>query len=119
MTLVSLSVALFTLRGIAVLAGASWPGRTGVRVASVVVDTLLLSAGVGLWLLLDLNPTVQTWLGAKLALLVVYVAFGTLALKRAAPRPIRLAFFCAALATVGLMVGIALAHDPRGWFAPA
>ena len=73
------------------------------------------------WLLgfrtLGLHPLQQTWLGLKLALLVVYIVLGSFALKRGRTRGQRLVFFIAALAVVLGMVGIALARHPAGWWA--
>ena len=47
MGLAAVSVLGFALRGLAVLACARWPMKAGVRHASVVVDSLLLAAGLG------------------------------------------------------------------------
>jgi uncharacterized membrane protein SirB2 len=77
----------------------------------------LLTAGVGLWMLLAYHPLQQTWLGVKLVLLVFYIVLGSFALKRGRTRVQRLLFFAAALAVVLLMVGIALARHPAGWWA--
>jgi len=55
------------------------------------------------------------WLTLKLALLVVYVAAGTMALKRARTPRARTLFFIAALAVYAIMLGIARAHHPLGW----
>jgi uncharacterized membrane protein SirB2 len=74
-----------------------------------VIDTLLLAAGVTLWALLSLQPLRDAWLGTKLALLVLYVALGTLALKRR-----RAGAYAAALACYLLMVSVALAHHTLG-----
>lgn len=115
--LVGLSVSLFAARGVGVLAGAAWPLRALPRVGNVAIDTLLLTTGALLWAMLGLNPLQQTWLGVKLGLLFVYIALGSLALKRARTPGGRLVAFVAALATVAFMASIALAHDPRGWFA--
>ena len=116
LALVGGSGALFACRGAAVLAHRAWPMKTPWRVASVAVDTALLAAGATLWALLGLNPLGNdAWLGTKLLLLVVYVALGTLALKRAqAPA------YAAAITTYVFMVSVALARHPlgalRGWF---
>jgi uncharacterized membrane protein SirB2 len=116
-SLVAISVGLFAARGVGVLAGALWPMHALPRVGSVAIDTLLLTTGALLWAMLGLHPLQQTWLGVKLALLLVYIVLGSVALKRARTPVGRIAAFAAALATVAFMAGIALAHDPRGWFA--
>ena len=107
--LVVASGALFALRGAAVLAGRAWPMRKALRVLSVVIDSSLLAAGVTLWVLLSLQPLRDAWLGSKLALLVLYVVLGTVALKRG-----RAWAYAAALTCYLFMVSIALAHHPLG-----
>jgi uncharacterized membrane protein SirB2 len=115
--LVLASVSLFAARGIGVLALQSWPMRAAWRRASVLIDVGLLSAGVTLWALLQFHPLHDPWLGAKLVLLLVYIALGSLALKRAPTRAAKAGFFLAALACVAFMVSIALRHHPLGWWA--
>lgn len=114
MTAVAFSLALFAARGAAVLAGRSWPMRRTPRVASVLIDTVLLGCGIALWTALGLNPLRETWLGAKLVLLLAYVGLGSYALKRAPTRRARAGFYVAALLCVAFMVSIALAHHPAG-----
>jgi len=111
---VTASGTLFALRTFATLGGARWPLALPARAASWVVDTGLLSAGAMLWATLRINPLQQTWLGAKLVLLLVYIGLGTMALRRARTPATRLAWTLAALGCFGWMVATALAHDPRG-----
>lgn len=114
MMLVALSGALFVARGAGVLAGRGWPMHRLARRASVLIDTLLLSAGVAMWLLASWHPLRNPWLGTKLGLLLLYIVLGSLALKRA-PRPRqRAVFFVAALAVYGFMATVAVAHHPLG-----
>lgn len=114
--LVALSGALFAARGIGMVAGARWPMRRAPRIASVAIDTLLLTAGGTLWVLLQLNPLRERWFGAKLTLLVLYVLLGSLTLKRARTPVTRALFLLAALAVFATMIGIALAHDAAGFW---
>ncbi len=95
----------------------AWPMGPFWRYLSVAIDVSLLVAGVSLWALLDYSLQQQTWLGVKLALLVFYILLGSFALKRGRTRAQRLVFFIAALAVVLIMVGIALARHPAGWWA--
>lgn len=117
-TLAATSVSVFAVRGAAVLAGQRWPMSRPLRVASVVVDTLLLSAGGGLWSLLALNPMRDAWLGTKLLLLLAYIGLGTMALKRSRTPWGRAAAYAAALAVAAAMASIALAHHPLGFLHP-
>lgn len=111
-TLAALSVALFTARGLGVLAGARWPMAALLRHASVAIDTLLIGAGGTLWWLLSLQPLRDRWLGVKLVLIVVYIVLGSLALKRAPTPAGRAAAFVAALACIATAAAIALTRDP-------
>lgn len=115
--LVTASGVLFALRGLALLAGARWPLRPAARISSVAIDTLLLAAGATLWALLQLNPLRELWLGAKLALLVLYVLLGTWALKRARGNGPRLLLLAAALLVFATMVSIAMTRRPLGLWA--
>jgi uncharacterized membrane protein SirB2 len=111
---VTASGTLFAARAFATLAGAAWPGTLPARAASWVIDSGLLGAGALLWAALQVNPLVQTWLGAKLLLLLLYIGLGTMALRRARTTKARLAWTLAALACFGWIVATAAAHHPRG-----
>lgn len=116
--LVSASAALFAARGLGVQMRQAWPMAGWARHGSALIDTALLTAGATLWWLLQFNPLHDTWLGVKLVLLVVYIVLGTLALKRAPTRAGKAAFLVAALACIGFMASIAVAHHPLGVWAP-
>lgn len=105
---------LFALRGAAVLAGAQWAMAAPLRYLSYTLDTTLLTAALMLLTALKLNPFAVPWLSVKLALLVFYVALGSLALKRARSRRARAIFYLAALATYAFMYFVARAHHPLG-----
>ncbi len=115
MLLVSLSLALFTTRGLGALLRQNWLMRRGVRMGSVTIDFLLLAAGASLWALMEHNPLHETWLASKLALLLVYVVLGSFALKRARSTGARLACLIGALLCAAAMVMIARTRDPLGW----
>lgn len=113
-TLVAASGLLFAVRGVAVLAGQGWAMRKPWRWLSYGIDTLLLGAGVTLWVTLAINPVHNPWLATKLTLLVVYIVLGSLALKRAPTPAAQRLSFVAALAVYGFMVSVAWAHHPLG-----
>jgi uncharacterized membrane protein SirB2 len=115
--LVTGSGALFALRGAAVLAGQGWAMHKPWRVLSYCIDTLLLAAGVTLWAMLHLNPVRDPWLGTKLALLLLYIVLGSLALKRGRTPTVRRASYAAALATYLFMASVAMKHQPWGLLA--
>lgn len=112
--LVTASGTLFALRALAHMAGARWPLTLPARVASWIVDGGLLASGAALWAALRIDPLAQPWLATKLALLLLYIALGTMALRRARTAAARLAWTLAALACFGYMVTVARAHHPLG-----
>jgi uncharacterized membrane protein SirB2 len=91
--------------------------RASLRYASYGIDTVLLTAGLMLVAILPEALSANHWLAVKIALLVVYIVLGSLALKRAQGARARTAAFVAALLVYALMIGIARAHDPMGWAA--
>jgi uncharacterized membrane protein SirB2 len=109
----AVSLLLFALRGAWMLASPGPLQRRWVRVAPHVVDTLLLASA--LWLAWHVGPT--SWIAAKVVALLVYIALGTVALKRGRTRGIRIAAFAAALVTFGYIVSVAVTRTPLGFLA--
>ena len=108
------SGALFLLRGVIVTSGGSWGMIAPVRYLSYAIDIVLLTAALLLLAILPAAVYGNGWLWLKLALLVVYIGFGTLALKRGRTPGIRRGCFVAAIATFACMYVIARTHDPLG-----
>jgi uncharacterized membrane protein SirB2 len=105
---------LFALRGALVLAGVRWAMAAPLRYLSYSIDTVLLTAALMLLTALRLNPFAVPWLSVKLALLVVYVVLGSLALKRARSPRARALCYVSALATFAFMYFVARSHHPLG-----
>lgn len=117
-TAVILSGSLFTLRGLLMLVRSRWTNHPALRYLSYAIDTTLLTAALMLVTILHQYPFVQTWLTAKVLLLVVYIVLGTFALKRGRTRGVQVACYFAALAVFLFIASIARAHDPRGFLLP-
>jgi uncharacterized membrane protein SirB2 len=113
--LVLASGALFALRGALVLVGQRWAMSRPWRLLSYGIDTLLLTAGVTLWVMLSPNPIASPWLGVKLMLLVLYIVLGSLALKRARSPTARRASYAGALMIYLFMASVATSHHPLGF----
>jgi len=109
------SVLLFSLRGVAMLAGSSLANAAPVRWLSYGIDTTLLTAALMLLAVLHLNPVTTPWLALKLVLLVVYIVLGVMALRRGRTRVRRALWLLAALAVFGYMYGEARMHHPLGF----
>lgn len=113
----ALSIGGFCLRGYWMMAGSDLLTHRVTRIAPHIIDTLFLLSGIGLLVVLSLNPLNQPWLLAKFAGLVAYIVLGTLALKRGRTKAIRVGTFVAAVAMFVFLVGVARMHSPAGWFA--
>lgn len=113
---VCLSGGLFAVRGLGVVAGGRWPRYAALRYASYAIDTTLLTAALMLVAMLPAAMFANHWLAVKLCLVAGYVALGV-ATMRARRRGVRAACYAAAMLAFALVVGIARAHHPLGWFA--
>ena len=87
------------------------------RALSWTIDTTLLGAAILLCLIVRQYPLLNPWLTSKVLLLALYIAFGTVTLKRARTRAGRGAALCAALLTFLFIAGVAISHRPAGWLS--
>jgi uncharacterized membrane protein SirB2 len=111
------SVAIFTVRGLLMLANSRHVNSPWLKYPSYTVDTLLLTAALMLTTVIHQYPFQAGWLTMKVVLLVVYVVLGSIALKRGRTPTIRVAALVAAWLTVGFLFTVARAHHPLGIFA--
>ena len=109
---IALTLALFVLRGAWMMADSPRLQARWVRIVPHVNDTLLLSSGIALAVLVQQYPLVHGWLTAKFFALIAYIVLGTIALKRGKTKAQRIAAWIAALLVFGYMVAVAVAHDP-------
>jgi len=114
-SLAMISLCGFLIRGWWAIQGSSLLQQRSVKVAPHIIDTLLLTSAVMLMLILRQYPGNQAWLAAKLIALIVYIGFGTLAIKRAPTPTSKLVFYALAIATFAYIVGVAAAHHPASW----
>lgn len=115
---VLLSYTLFFLRGIWMLRSPAMLQRRWVRIVPHVVDTLLLASAITLAVLLEISPFAAPWLLSKIIALLLYIALGTVAIRRGKTRAIRLSAWLAAQAVFGYIVAVALTHNPAPWSTP-
>jgi uncharacterized membrane protein SirB2 len=113
------SITLFVLRGSLMLANSAWQQNVVLRYLPHAVDTVLLTSALMLTTVIHQYPFAAGWLTAKIALLIVYIVLGSIALRRGRSRRVRAWAFIAALATVAFLVTVARAHHPLGIFAIA
>lgn len=112
-TAVTLSFALFFLRGIWMMLGSPMLQEKWVKVLPHVIDTLLLAAGLTAAVMIRQYPFVADWVTAKVLGLIAYIILGTLALKRGKTRGRRVGFWVASIATFGYIVAVAIAKNPN------
>lgn len=110
------SGALFAVRGAAVLARQRWSLHPVLVRVSAIIDTGLLAAALRLLWELRLNPLLTHWLQVKLAVLLLYIVLGMLALKYARKREAKALCYIGALACYVFIVSVALTHSPWGLF---
>lgn len=106
------SGSLFLLRGLAVQIGQQWSMAAPVRYLSYGIDIVLLAAALLLVAVLPAAVFANGWLWAKLALLLVYIVLGSIALKRGRTPSAKRICFAGAVIVFACMVLIARAHDP-------
>lgn len=105
---VGLSATLFLVRGLLMLGRPEALRARWARVLPHVVDTVLLSAAIGMLVVGRINPMDAPWLLAKIGALLVYIGLGTVALKRGRTRGVRLGAWLAALAVLLYIVAVAM-----------
>jgi uncharacterized membrane protein SirB2 len=107
----------FVARGALMLAGSPLLEARIVRVAPHVIDTVLLASAVTMAVLAQLSLLAHPWLAAKIVALLVYIVLGSLALRRARTRALRIGALAGAVLAFGYIVGVALTRDPLSWLA--
>ncbi|MEP7242078.1 MAG: SirB2 family protein [Gammaproteobacteria bacterium] len=108
---------LFLLRALAVQGRQLWAMAAPIRYLSYTVDTVLLTAALMLMTVLHQFPFVNSWLTAKVPLVVLYIVLASFGLKRAPTRRSRLICTIAACLVYGWIVSIARTHNPLGVLA--
>jgi uncharacterized membrane protein SirB2 len=110
-TCAALSGSLFLLRGLWMLHAPAMLQRRWIRIAPHLIDTLLLATALIMVVWSGQYPFVQSWLSAKVIALLLYIALGSIALKRGKTRATRLTAFIAALAVFAYIAAVALTRQ--------
>lgn len=110
-TLAFTSLGFFVTRASARLMRATWVRRRWARTLPHVIDTLLLSMGVGLLFRLGLWPHQLPWLSAKLIALVGYIGLGMVVMKLQGPRWIVLVTMISAILVFTYMLSVAFSKQ--------
>ncbi len=107
---------LFFLRGLLVLNGKTWAMSAPLRYLSYTIDCVLLTAALMLATMLPSAVFANGWLHVKLALLLLYIILGSIALKRGKSPSTRWACFLSAIGIYAFMLTVARTHQPSGVF---
>lgn len=110
-----LSLSGFILRWFWMARGSARFNHALTRRLPHMIDTGFLLSGIMLAVAISQYPFVHDWLTAKVLGLVLYIIFGTLALKRAPNLVWKTFFFVLALATFAYIVGVARTWNPQSW----
>ncbi len=115
---VTLSLSLFAVRALLMLADARAQHWLPLRVLPHVIDTVLLTSALLLTTIVQQFPFVNGWLTAKVCGLVAYVVLGSIALKRGRTAAARRWALAGAVLSAAFIVSTALHHDPNPlhWF---
>lgn len=114
-TMVVASAAGFLLRGMWMATDNSLLHHRATRVLPHVIDTVLLVSALILAWMAAQYPFVVGWVTAKVIGLLVYIALGTVALKRGRTPRTRMLAFLAAVVTYAWIVSVALSKNPAGF----
>lgn len=98
----------FIIRGYWMITDSSLLQHKWVKTIPHIIDTLLLSSAIALMIMAGFYPWVFDWVAAKILLLLLYIVFGTIALKRGKTKTQRIVAFIAALICLGLIFKSAL-----------
>ena len=109
---VIISYALFVVRGIWMMRSSTLLQSRWVRVMPHVVDTVLLASAVALAFVAHQYPIANDWLTAKVIGLLLYIALGTIALRRGKTRRARIGAWVGAQAVYLYIVAVAITRNP-------
>lgn len=113
---VVLSLTGFFLRGILMMRDSPLLAARWVKVLPHVNDTVLLIAAFSLAAMSGQYPFIVDWVTAKVFGIIAYIILGTLALRAASTRSMRIACWVASMAVFGWIVSVALTRQPLGLF---
>ncbi len=113
----TLTIIGFLLRGYWMMSGSSLRENRATKVLPHIIDTLFLTTGIWLVVLLRLAPMQHAWLLAKFAGLLTYIGLGMVAMRLGRTPEIRVIAFVGAVASFAYIAGVALTKSPLSWIA--
>lgn len=114
---VSLSGFVFLLRSIFAIFGAKWPKNKIIRLFVYIIDIILIGAAISLIIILPKEIFKNNWLNLKVFLVFIYIICGFGAMNAKLKKGLRLLFLSLSIVIYITIIGIALNHNPLGWFS--
>jgi uncharacterized membrane protein SirB2 len=102
------SISLFVYRFVLHLKASDKLQQKWLKIVPHIIDTFLLIFGVSMAVMASINPFQHHWLLAKLCLVVLYIVFGYIALKKATTTQGRIIAFSVAIMAVLSVVHLAM-----------
>lgn len=109
---VVLSYSLFFLRGIWLIRDSTNLRQRWVKILPHIVDTVLLTSAVFLAMTIQQNPLQNSWLTAKVAGLLLYIALGMVAIRFGKTRRTKIIAWVAAQCVFIYIVLVAVTKSP-------
>lgn len=113
-TLVAISVLLFVYRFLLMFISSDKFNQKWLKVLPHIVDTLLLTVGIGLAIKFHFNPMEQMWLAEKIFAIIAYILTGYFTLKVARNNAIKILGFIGSIGWV--MIAVHLAMSKQAFF---
>lgn len=107
-----LSISGFVARGILMIRHSPLLSSRPVKVLPHIIDTVLLVSAIMLASQWGWSSLQMPWLLAKIVALLVYIAFGMLALKPGRSQSVRTTAWLAAIVTFVYIVSVAITKNP-------
>lgn len=114
---VVVSYLLFTLRGIWMMQESAALRQRWVKASPHIVDTVLLTSAIALAVKIEQDPINDSWLSAKVAGLLIYIALGMLALRFGKTRQVRIFAWIGAQFVFFYIVLVAVTKNPALFFS--
>lgn len=111
-TSVVISYLLFSLRSMWMMRGSAALQQRWVKITPHIVDTVLLTSAIALAVMIDQDPVNNSWLGAKVVGLLLYIGLGMMALRFGKTRKAKISAWIAAQVVFLYIVLVALTKNP-------
>ncbi|MBX9637866.1 MAG: SirB2 family protein [Nitrosomonas sp.] len=109
---VILSYSLFLLRGVWLIQDSTSLRQRWIKILPHIIDTVLLTSAVFLAMTIQQNPLQDSWLTAKVAGLLLYIALGMVAMRFGKTRRTKIIAWVAAQCVFIYIVLVAITKSP-------